>query len=161
MSQDTWRGINRTVLDTHGAMGMTAYLPGYDDATRGFSCKNQRTVAIIEDERDIVDIYSRICALKGLKVSFIAYDGIDALNMFRDTVCPPGVILIDHRMPNMSGLEAMRMMLDIDPRAKFVFLSADEDVREQALEAGAKAFLKKPASINEICSVVFRVLDEE
>ncbi len=125
---------------------------------KGYSYKSQRTVAIIEDERDIVDIYSRICVLKGLRVAFIAYDGANALELFKKAVCPD-VILIDHRMPNMTGLEAMKKMLDIDPGARFVFLSADEEVREQALKAGAKAFLKKPASISEIYDAIMKVLD--
>jgi two-component system, chemotaxis family, chemotaxis protein CheY len=136
---------------------MTAYLPG-PDAMEGFSYKRQRTVAIVEDERDIVDIYSRICTLKGFRISFVAYDGAEALERFKDAVCPD-VILMDHRMPSMTGLEAMRRMLDIDPEAKFVFLSADEEVREQALSSGAKAFLKKPAGINEIYGVMTKVLD--
>jgi CheY-like chemotaxis protein len=124
----------------------------------GYSYKGQRTVAIIEDERDIVNIYSRICALKGFRIAFIAYDGANALELFRKAVCPD-VILIDHRMPNMSGLEAMKKMLDIDPEARFVFLSADEEVREQALSTGARAFLKKPAGISEIYGVMMKVLD--
>jgi len=136
---------------------MTAYLPG-SDAMKGSSYKNQRTVAIIEDERDIADIYSRICALKGLRISFVAYDGVDALELFKNAVCPD-VILIDHRMPNMTGIEAMKKMLEIDPDAKFVFLSADEEVREQALKEGARAFLKKPACMCDIYDVIMKVLD--
>jgi CheY-like chemotaxis protein len=139
-------------------MEMTAYLPG-PDAMGGFSYKRQRTVAIVEDERDIVDIYARICTIKGFMVAFVAYDGYEALELFKNAVCPD-VILIDHRMPNITGLEAMKKMLDIDPCAKFVFLSADEEVRDRALEAGAKAFLKKPAGINEICDVMMKVLDK-
>jgi two-component system chemotaxis response regulator CheY len=152
----TGGGIKITIFNTQGEIEMTAYLPG-PDAMKGYSYKSQRTVAIIEDERDIVDIYSCICALKGLKISFIAYDGFDALELFKNAVCPD-IILIDHRMPNMTGLEAMKKMLDIDPEARFVFLSADEEVREQALKAGAKAFLKKPASINEIYDMIIKVL---
>ncbi len=145
------------IFNTRGDIETTPYLPG-SDAMKGYSYKSQRTVAIIEDERDIVDIYSRICVLKGLRVAFIAYDGANALELFKKAVCPD-VILIDHRMPNMTGLEAMKKMLDIDPGARFVFLSADEEVREQALKTGAKAFLKKPASINEIYDVITKVLD--
>ena len=124
-----------------------------------FSYQGPHTVAIIEDERDIVDIYSRLCALKGLRVVFVAYDGADALEQFKNTVCPD-VILMDHRMPNMTGLEAMKKMLEIDHDAKFVFLSADEEVREQALMQGAKAFLKKPAGIIEIYNAIMKLLDE-
>jgi CheY-like chemotaxis protein len=136
---------------------MTARIPG-PDATMGGPYKTQRTVAIIEDERDIVEIYSRICVLKGLRISFTANDGFDALEQFKKAVCPD-IILIDHRMPSMTGLEAMKKMLDIDPDAKFVFLSADEEIREQALKEGARAFLKKPACMGDIYAVITKVLD--
>ncbi len=135
---------------------MTAYLPG-QDAMGGVSYKRQRTVAIVEDERDIVDIYSRICTLKGYSIVFVAYDGYEALELFKNAVCPD-LILMDHRMPNMTGLEAMRKILDIDPCARFVFLSADEEVGEHAIKAGAKAFLKKPAGLNETCDAMVKAL---
>lgn len=151
-------GCDRTTFDTPGNTDMTAYFPE-SDAMKGHSYKSQRAVAIIEDERDIVDIYSRICMLKGLRISFIANDGAEALELFKKTVCPD-VILIDHRMPNMTGLEAMKKMLDIDPDARFVFLSADEDVRKQALEEGARAFVKKPACISDIYNIIMEVLGE-
>ncbi len=144
-------------FNMQGDMGLTVYLPG-SDAIKGVSYQSQRTVAIVEDERGIVDIYSRICALKGYRIAFIAYDGADALELFKNTVCPD-IILMDHRMPGMNGLEAMKNMLYIDPGAKFIFLSADDEVREEALEAGAKAFLKKPAGIKEIYGVITKVLD--
>ncbi len=146
-----------STFEAHGGREMASYLPGLD-TIGGASYKGLRTVAIVEDERDIVDIYSRICTLKGFRIAFIAYDGIDALERFKNTVCPD-VILMDHRMPYMTGLEAMKKMLEVDPDAKFVFLSADEEVREQALRAGAKAFLKKPAGLNDIYKEIMRVLD--
>jgi YesN/AraC family two-component response regulator len=137
-------------------MEMTAYLHGLD-TMEGSLYERQRTVAIVDDEQDIVDIYSRLCDLKGLRISFIAYDGAEALELFKGAVCPD-LILMDHRMPGMTGLDAMKRMLDIDPEARFVFLSADEDIRDQALSCGAMAFLKKPAGIKEISDAMVKVL---
>ncbi|HTY90806.1 MAG TPA: response regulator [Methanocella sp.] len=119
----------------------------------------KKTVAIIEDEKDIVDLYSKICESMGLKVSFVAYDGLEGLETFKNSFCPD-VILIDHRMPAMTGLEAMRAMLDVEPEARFVFLSASQEVQDDALEAGARAFLMKPALMAEIKNTISRVLDE-
>jgi DNA-binding NtrC family response regulator len=119
--------------------------------------ERQKCVAIIEDERDIAEIYMRLCVMKGLRVSFVAYNGCTAVEEFKKTVCPD-LLLIDHRMPFMTGLDAMKKMLDIDPDARFIFLSADEEIKDEAMEAGAKAFLKKPASLGEIYGVMARVL---
>jgi two-component system chemotaxis response regulator CheY len=116
-------------------------------------------VAIVEDERDLVDVYVRLCDLKGLHVSFIAYNGCEAVNIF-SSCTTPDVVLIDHRMPSMTGLEAMRKMLEIRPNAKFLFLSADEEVKADAMKAGARAFLKKPASLIEIYDTIMKVISE-
>jgi two-component system, chemotaxis family, chemotaxis protein CheY len=121
--------------------------------------KRPKSVAIIEDERDIAEIYMRLCLMKGLRVSFVAYDGCKAVEEFKRSVCPD-LILIDHRMPFMTGLEAMKKMLDIDPEARFIFLSADEEIKDEAMGAGAKAFMKKPASLGEIYGVMAKVLGE-
>lgn len=119
----------------------------------------EKTVAIIEDEQDIVDIYSRICESMGLKIAFVAYDGREGLETFRISPCPD-VLLIDHRMPALTGLEAMSEMLDIEPEARFIVLSASDEIRDDALKAGARAFLKKPAFIAEIKNTIMMVLGE-
>ena len=43
-----------------------------------------------------------------------------------------------------SGLEAMREILKINPKARVIFASADVGVEEDALNAGAVRFEKKP-----------------
>jgi two-component system chemotaxis response regulator CheY len=119
----------------------------------------QNTVAIVEDEKDLVDVYVRLCDLKDLQVSFIAYNGCEAVHIFSSCTMPD-IILMDHRMPSMTGLEAMKKMLEIRPDAKFLFLSADEEVKADALKAGARAFLKKPASLMEIYNTMMKVIRE-
>jgi two-component system chemotaxis response regulator CheY len=63
-------------------------------------------------------------------------------------------------MPALTGLEAMKAMLEIEPGARFIFLSASEEIREESLEAGARAFLKKPVFLAEIKSTIMKVLNE-
>jgi two-component system NarL family response regulator len=57
----------------------------------------------------------------------------------------PDVLLLDLRMPEMSGIEVIHTILENEPEAKIIVLSTyntDEDIY-QALKAGAKAYLLK------------------
>ena len=111
-------------------------------------------IAIVEDERALVDIYRRVFARRNIVVCFVAFDGREALQKFIECMPKPHVILMDHRLPGMSGIEVTREILKIDPAEKIIFLSADADVQGEALKAGAVAFIKKPASINTIVGAV-------
>ena len=111
-------------------------------------------IAIVEDEKDLVDVYRRVFARRNIIVCFVAFDGREALKKFIECTPKPHVILMDHRLPGMSGLEVTVEILKLDPAAKVVFLSADVGVMDVALKAGAVAFLKKPASLKEIVGTV-------
>ncbi len=111
-------------------------------------------IAIVEDEKDLVDIYKRVFARHNIFVCFVAYNGYEAVKEFIECTPRPHVVLMDHRLPGMSGIEVTREILKIDPEAKIVFLSADYDVKNEAMQAGAVAFLKKPASIKEILDAI-------
>jgi two-component system chemotaxis response regulator CheY len=111
-------------------------------------------IAIVEDERALVDVYKRMFARHKIFIGFMAFDGYEALRKFIECTPRPQVILMDHRLPGMSGIEVTKEILKLDPEAKIVFLSADADVKSEALKAGATAFLKKPASISEILQAV-------
>jgi two-component system chemotaxis response regulator CheY len=111
-------------------------------------------IAIVEDEKDLVDIYERVFARNKIYVCFVAYNGFEAIKKFIECIPKPRVVLMDHRLPGMTGIEVTREILKIDPDAKVIFLSADNDVKNEALRAGAVSFLKKPASIKEILKAI-------
>jgi CheY-like chemotaxis protein len=115
----------------------------------------------VEDEKDLVDIYKRVFARHKIFVCFVAYSGFEAIKEFIECTPRPHVILMDHRLPGMSGIETTREILKIEPKAKIVFLSADYDVKNEALQAGAVSFLKKPASIKEILNAIQDALNKD
>lgn len=111
-------------------------------------------IAIVEDEKDLVKVYQRAFSRKGIKICFVAYDGLEAIKKYLECTPRPHAILMDYRLPIMNGIEATQEILKIDPDARIVFLSADIGVKDEAMKAGAFIFLKKPASLSVIIDAV-------
>ncbi len=111
-------------------------------------------IAVVEDEKDLVKLYRRVFDKKGIKICFIAFDGLEAVKKYIECLPKPHVILMDYRLPIMDGITATRDILKMDPDVKVIFLSADISVKEEALRAGAYLFLKKPVNINDITKAV-------
>lgn len=108
----------------------------------------------MDDEVQLVKTYELLFNRRQIPVSFVAYDGNTALEMFKNMDTKPCVLIIDYRMPFMSGLELTREILMLAPSTKIIFISADEDVRREALNAGATVFMKKPTPIKEITETI-------
>jgi DNA-binding NtrC family response regulator len=123
------------------------------DATRCPVC-----TAIVEDEQDLILLYRQIFACMGLPVCFAADNGIDAFAQFNECAIKPRVVLMDNRLPGMSGIEVTKEMLRIEPATRVIFLSADTGAQEDAMNAGAFHFLLKPAGISEIINTVWKAL---
>lgn len=116
-------------------------------------------IAIVEDEKDLVRVYTRLFQKRGIPVCFVAYDGGEAILKFIACTPKPHIVIMDYRLPTMNGIEVSRKILEIDPDTKIIFLSADVSVKEEALQAGACIFLAKPASIHDITKSVDAVID--
>src|SRR4029079_501099 len=72
----------------------------------------------------------------------------------------PDVVLMDLRMPEMEGVEAVRQIREIDPQARVVVLTtydADEDIA-RALQAGAKAYILKDIAADPLVACIRDVL---
>lgn len=116
------------------------------------------SVAIVEDERELICIYEKILARMGLPVSFVADNGPAAIARFVERRDRPRIVLMDNRLPGLSGIDVTREMLKVEPRTRVIFLSADVGARGDALKAGAFAFISKPASIQDIICVIEKAM---
>jgi DNA-binding NarL/FixJ family response regulator len=90
-----------------------------------------------------------------------ASDGREAIAMARD--CMPEVILMDLQLPQVSGVDATRRIIDESPHVKVLVLSASAEERDvfEAVKAGAAGYLLKSSTSDELVSAVARVREGE
>lgn len=74
----------------------------------------------------------------------------------------PDLIMMDIKMPGLSGLEAIEQIKPVCPHAKFIMVTAYDtfDYARQAIKLGVKDYLIKPSKASEIISTVGKVLAE-
>ena len=116
-------------------------------------------ILIAEDERDIRDLITFTLGFAGFEV-VAAANGEEAVNLARQEI--PDLILMDVRMPRMTGYEACELM-KADPKLKnvpVVFLSAKgQDAEIQTgLQSGAVDYLLKPFAPDQLTARITAVL---
>ena len=91
---------------------------------------------------------------EGIDVVAEAEDGEDAVARAEETV--PDVVLMDVRMPKMSGIEATRAIADVVPSAKILMLTVSDEEEDlyEAVKAGATGYLLKEISIEEVANAI-------
>jgi CheY-like chemotaxis protein len=116
-------------------------------------------ILIAEDERDIRDLIAFTLRFAGHEV-FAASNGEEAVDLAPRV--NPDLVLMDVRMPRMTGYEACKAM-KTDPDLKdipIVFLSAkgQETEIQQGMEAGAEEYLLKPFAPDQLTARVKTIL---
>ena len=103
------------------------------------------TTLIVDDESDVRALVRMVVEIanNGLTVSGEAANGPDALRQWRSE--QPVIIILDHRMPGMSGLEVAEQILSEDPDQKIILFSAflDEETTAEAKRLGVVSCLEK------------------
>lgn len=107
------------------------------------------TVLIVDDELDMRLLVRMILQLanNGFEVVGEASDGDEALDLWRELSGPPppDVVVLDNRMPHLTGLEAARKIMGERPDQVVILYSAflDDSVRAEARELGISACVTK------------------
>jgi two-component system chemotaxis response regulator CheY len=113
---------------------------------------------LIADDAEFLRVRTaRTLAVEGLTV-VEADTGAKAVEMFQSE--NPDIVLLDLSMPEKDGLTALKEILAIKPAAKVVMLSSvgQETLVLQAIRAGAKDYIVKPADKDRILGVIHKIL---
>ncbi len=114
-------------------------------------------ILLVDDERDLLMIYSKLLMMEGHDVVDSASNGKEAIEKFSELPIKPDIIIMDYRMPVLDGLVAMKEILKKNPHAKVLFVSAEKRVEKEALESGAIGFFTKPTSIRNLLAEIDRI----
>ena len=114
-------------------------------------------VLIAEDHAGVAKAVCRLLAVDCDVVGSVA-DGNAVLGAAQRL--QPDVIVVDLNLPNVHGLEACRLIKQMNPETKVIIFSAmnDPNVIQRSLEVGASAFVSK--GTGDLLSTIQRVCDD-
>lgn len=115
-------------------------------------------IFIVDDAKFMRITLSNILTKANHEVVGEAENGKAAVEMFREL--KPDLVLMDITMPEMSGLEAVKMIRREFPDAKVIMCSAmgQQKMVVEAIETGAKDFIVKPFDESRVLEAINRVL---
>ena len=105
------------------------------------------SVLIVDDEAEMRDLVRIVLERAGIAILDEAPDGMVALDRYRshNPPCAPRVVVLDNRMPGMTGLDVAAAMLEAFPTQIVVLFTAhlDDDTVARAREMGVAACVSK------------------
>lgn len=114
---------------------------------------DQKTVLIVEDEKNIVDILRFNLQRSGYAI-LEAYDGEDGLRQALSA--NPDLILLDVMLPKMNGFDVCKALREKGSNVPVIILTAREEESDKVLglEIGADDYITKPFSMRELVARV-------
>ena len=126
----------------------------------GLNFEGNEFILLIEDEEDIVNMGRQVLEEHGYRV-ITANNGEQGIAQFMQNRNRIDLILLDISMPGIGGIKCMQQILFNDPDARIALISGytSNGRFKEAIRSGARAFLSKPYSRNELLRTVRNILD--
>ena len=109
----------------------------------------KNTILIVDDEKDVCEMLERYLKSKGYDISS-ANDGREALEKVK--TFKPQVVLLDIRMPNMSGMECLKNIKRDYPDTEVIMATAVKDMEPAiaCMKEGAYGYQTKPIDLENL-----------
>jgi CheY-like chemotaxis protein len=113
-------------------------------------------ILVVDDEQSICMLLKDVLARFGHAVT-TCQDGAAGIELATGKTFD--LVFLDIRMPGMGGLEALKRLRELQPKATFVMITgfAKDDVIDEALQSGAAACLCKPFSLSQVTQLLEEV----
>ena len=110
----------------------------------------KETVLIVDDSKMSRKVLRDILEKQGYQIVGEAVDGVEGVNEYNRL--KPDIVTMDVTMPNMDGILALSKIIENDPNAKVVMISAAGQQKRiiEAIKIGAKKFITKPFDQEDI-----------
>jgi DNA-binding NarL/FixJ family response regulator len=121
--------------------------------------ETRHTIAIVDDQIDIRDLlHLRIGLVPGLEVIGHAADGAGALALARRSA--PDLMILDLRMPAMSGAEAIPLLRAVAPQMRIVVYTSNADDAELTKAGPPDAIVLKGGRLADLVAKIRSLLAE-
>ena len=120
--------------------------------------QNAPLILVAEDEDNNFELVKVVLSKRYRLIR--AHNGIEAVTLCEDE--HPNLILMDIRMPDMNGLDATRIIKEVNRNIPIIALSAyafDENIKE-AKEAGCDDFMAKPFRVEDLLDRIQKFLNK-
>ncbi len=108
-------------------------------------------IVVVDDDEDIREALVDMLTEQGFRTHG-ACDGLDAMHKLEHL--NPDLVVLDYRMPRMSGSEFVRAMKAQGRVVPIVLVSAAREVAQLAATLGIKHFLRKPFDFDELLASI-------
>jgi two-component system chemotaxis response regulator CheY len=114
------------------------------------------TAAIIDDDKDTVDVFAEYLELLGVRVVAVGYDGKQAVEIYKKYT--PDVLFLDMLMPEYDGIYGLKEIKAMNPHANVVIITADinKDAEDRLEDLHPTEIIFKPFDMDKIK----RILEE-
>jgi CheY-like chemotaxis protein len=146
---------------TFGPQDSTALRP-FTDVSPITLRGNGQHVLYVDDDEPMVFLVSRLLTLLGYRVS--AFErAVDAMEAVRDAPHSFDLVVTDFNMPGASGLDVARAVSNVRADLPVVITSGyiNEELLSGARAVGVQYLIHKPNTVDELCSVLQRVIHEK
>ncbi|AUJ26515.1 MULTISPECIES: response regulator [Virgibacillus] len=115
-------------------------------------------ILVVDDANFLRAALASILKKKNHEIVGEAENGKEAVRLYQEL--EPDIVIMDITMPVMNGIEAMKKIIELDPKASVIMCSAmgQQKVVFEAIELGAKDFIVKPFDDNRVHDTIERVI---
>jgi DNA-binding response OmpR family regulator len=133
-----------------------------EKTSAGTTAQGQHTILIVEDEHLMLRLLENFFSQHGYHV-LVAADGEQAIEVYRCYKRRIEAVLLDVRVPKITGEEVFRRMKKENAAVKVVIASGflEANIKDQVAFAGVKRFVNKPYVLDELLEVFQNVIENE
>jgi two-component system chemotaxis response regulator CheY len=115
------------------------------------------SVMVVDDSDAIRMVLKDIVTIGKHNLVGELQNGVEALNEY--VKLKPDVVLLDMAMPKKDGVSVLREIIDYNPEANVIMISAsdNQETVKECLNLGAKAYILKPFNFQEVLDTITKV----
>ena len=118
-----------------------------------------KSVLIVDDSIVSRKMLINLVEHAGYSVAAEAINGREAVELYKKL--RPDVVTMDITMPEMNGIDSMKLIREFDPDAKVILITAagQMEKRQEAFDNGASGFITKPYENQDILDAIAKCVE--